>query len=90
MLSPNLFALGSAILILPKVSAISHVTEKIDALDIIPDRTYRGLFSVDFLTFGLEEFQKELNAYVGLFLIGLQMRKPSLPLFLGNLENQET
>src|SRR5918999_1796728 len=40
----------------PRYLQISHVTEKLDALNIIPDRTYRHLFSVDLLVFALEEF----------------------------------
>ena len=43
----------------------SHVTEKLDALYIIPDRTYRNLVSVNLFTFALEEFQNIIKRIVG-------------------------
>jgi hypothetical protein len=44
---------------------VSHVTEKLDALYVIPDRTYRGLFSVNLITFALEEFQNRVERIDG-------------------------
>jgi hypothetical protein len=40
---------------------VSHIAEELDALKIIPDRTYRHLFLVNLLTFALKEFQNRVN-----------------------------
>jgi hypothetical protein len=40
----------------PSYLQISHITEKLDALYVISESTYRQLFSIDLLPFALEEF----------------------------------
>jgi hypothetical protein len=44
------------------VAHISHFTEKLDTLNIIPDCTYRHFLSVNLFTFVLEKLQNTVDA----------------------------